>query len=439
MEFDYKNILIMGYGKSGQAVENIIKKLGNVSYQIYDKGKRINGGKYTSKLSKKFVRKFDLLVVSPGISVFNKYILYAEKIGIKVIGELEFGYWFTSSPVIAITGTNGKTTTTSLVNDIVSKKYSSGAFGNIGVPLSDAHNIKLDYLVCEVSSFQLETTCMFTPYISVILNIAEDHLDRHKNMENYIKCKLGLLKNCTEKSLIILNADDKIIMERTSGIKAKKYYISMYEKVKGVYIHNGKIYASLNNKPERLLDVDEVSHLSSVLQDILASILVGLLLKVDKEAILEAIKNFKVKSHRLELVAEHNNITYIDDSKSTNIHSTLNGLSVVKDKVVLLLGGEDKNLSFSPIFEQYKDRIVMVVAFGKTRKKIFKTGQKFGFENIKVVKTFVDAVKTACEGATENNIVLLSPACSSFDEFSSYAERGETFAKVVRKYIDAKN
>ena len=150
-------------------------------------------------------------------------------------------------------------------------------------------------------------------------------------------------------------------------------------------------------------------------------------------------KNFKLKSHRLELVATHNNITYIDDSKSTNIHSTLNGLSVVKDKVVLLLGGEDKNLDFSPIFEQYRERIDLIVTFGKTRKKIYKTGQKYGFENIKVNKTFVEAVRTACESAVENNIVLLSPACSSFDEFSSYAERGETFAKVVKKYIDAKS
>ncbi len=438
MEFDYKNILIMGYGKSGQAVENIVKKLGNVTYQIYDQGKKINGGKYTSKLSKKFIRQFDLLVVSPGISVYNKYISYAEKVGIKVIGELEFGYWFTESPVIAITGTNGKTTTTSLVNDIVSKKYEAGAYGNIGMPLSDAHNIKLDYLVCEVSSFQLETTCMFTPYISVILNIAEDHLDRHKNMENYIKCKLGLLKNCTENSLIVLNADDKIIMERTAGMKAKKYYISMYEKVKGVYIHNGKIYACLNNKPEKIIDIDAISHLNSVLQDVLASILVGLLVKVDKEAIIEAVNSFRVKSHRLELIATHNNITYIDDSKSTNVHSTLNALSVVKNKVVLLLGGENKELNFSPIFEQYRDKIDGIVVFGKTRKKIYKTGQKFGFEKIAVAKTFVEAVKLACESAVENNIVLLSPACSSFDEFSSYAERGETFAKVVRKYIDAK-
>ena len=439
MDFDYKNVLIMGYGKSGQAVEKIIKKLGVVSYQIYDRGKKINGGKYTSKLSKKFIKQFDLLVVSPGISVYNKYIVYAERIGIKVIGELEFGYWFTDSPVIAITGTNGKTTTTKLVNKIIGSKYSSETFGNIGIPLSEAHDESLDYLVCEVSSFQLETTSMFTPHISVLLNIAEDHLDRHKSMENYIKCKLGLLKNCTEKSLIVLNADDKIIMEKTENIKANKYYISMYEKVRGVYINNGKIYSCLGNKQEKIIELKDIEHLYGVLQDVLASILVSIILKVDKESIIETVKNFEVSPHRLEVVEKHNNITYIDDSKSTNIHSTINALSAIKDKAVLLLGGEDKKLNFAPIFERFKDKLDMVVLFGSARKKILTSAKKCGFEKIKVAKTFVEAVREACNSAVDSNIVLLSPACSSFDEFENYAERGKMFSKVVRDFIDAKS
>ena len=439
MDFDYKNVLIMGYGKSGQAVEKIIKKLGVVSYQIYDKGKRINGGKYTAKLSKNFIRQFDLLVVSPGISVYNKYIAYAERIGIKVIGELEFGYWFTDSPVIAVTGTNGKTTTTNLINQIIGNKFTSGAFGNIGVPLSEAHDEELDYLVCEVSSFQLETTGMFTPYISVLLNIAEDHLDRHKNMDNYIKCKLGLLKNCTEKSIIVLNADDKIIMDKTANIKANKYYISMYEKVRGVYINNGKIYSCLGNKPEKIIELKDIEHLYGVLQDVLASILVAVILKVDKESIIETVKRFELSPHRLEVVAKHNNITYIDDSKSTNIHSTINGLSAIKDNAILLLGGEDKKLNFAPIFEKFNEKLDMVIAFGSARKKILATAYKCGFEKIRVVKTFVDAVNEACNSAVDGNIVLLSPACSSFDEFENYAERGKMFSKVVRKIIDAKS
>lgn len=439
MDFDYKKILIMGYGKSGLAVENILKKFNGISYLIYDKEKRLNGGRYTSKLSKKLIRQFDLIVVSPGISVYNRYVVYAEKIGIKVIGELEFGYWFTDSPVIAITGTNGKTTTTSLVNEIVSQQYTSGAFGNIGVPLSEAYKNKYDYLVCEVSSFQLETTSMFTPYISVLLNIAEDHLDRHRNMENYIKCKLDLLKNCNEKSLMVLNYDDKIIKERTEHITAKKYYISMYEKVKGVYCYNGKIYSWISGKPEKIMDMQEIEYLHGVLQDVLASILVGLLLKIEKEKIIAVVKKYKVFSHRLQVVAEHNNITYIDDSKSTNIHSTLNGLSSVQNKVILLLGGQDKNLDFSPIFRDYAEKLDMVVAFGQSRKKILKIANRCGFTNLKLCKTFEEGVKLACISAVENNIVLLSPACSSFDEFSNYAERGEVFSRVVKRFIDAKN
>ena len=171
MNFDYKNILIMGYGKSGEAVEEIVKKL-QVDYKIYDAEKKITGGNYYSRLTKKIVRDFDLIVLSPGISIYNKFVSYAERIGIKVIGELEFGYWFTDSPILAITGTNGKTTTTRLLNNMVATTYDCNAFGNIGNPLSMGYKEKLDYMVCEVSSFQLESTYSFKPYISVILNIA---------------------------------------------------------------------------------------------------------------------------------------------------------------------------------------------------------------------------------------------------------------------------
>lgn len=437
MDFDYKNILIMGYGKSGQSVESVLKKFNSVNYTIYDSGKKIKGGNYCYKLSKKFIRQFDLIVVSPGISAFNKYIVYAERCGIKVIGELEFGYWFTQSPVVAITGTNGKTTTTRLVNDIISTTFSSGAFGNIGEPLTNAFGKEMDYLVCEVSSFQLETTYMFKPYISVILNIAEDHLDRHKNMDNYIKCKIGLLKNCTEKSLMVLNADDKIIMERTENIKARKYYISEFNKVKGVYIHDEKIYVNIS-KPEMVMKIEEIENLYGITQNVLASILIGYLLKIDKDKIITAIKSFKLSPHRLESVAVKDNIKYIDDSKSTNVHSTLHALRCVKDKVVLLLGGLDKDLDFKPIFKEYGNKIDMIVAFGGARKKIINTASKFGFSNIKSCKYFREAVNLAYESAGEGNVVLLSPGCASFDEFSSYAERGEEFSKIIKGLINAK-
>lgn len=438
MSFDYKNILIMGYGKSGQAVETILKKLDGVSYKIYDADKKLTGGNYYARMSKRLIGQFDLIVVSPGVSVYNKYLVYAEKIGIKIIGELEFGYWFTDSPVIAITGTNGKTTTTKLANNIISSVYSSGAYGNIGTPLCEAYNKSHDYLVCEVSSFQLETTYMFKPYISVILNIAEDHIDRHKTFENYINAKLGLVKNCNEKSIAIFNADDKLLIEKTENIKLRKYYISLYNKVKGVYIHDGKIYSSVTSKTQEIMRVDDIGNLCGVLYDVLAGILIGLLLKIDKEKIVDVVKKFTVAPHRLEVVAQKDDIKYINDSKSTNIHSSLHALGCVQDKVVLLLGGMDKQLNFDDIFLRFSDKLDLVIAFGGARKKIQRSARRCGFERIQIRKTFKEAVELGCASAKQNNIVLLSPACSSLDEFKNYEERGEVFAKIVKGYIDAK-
>ena len=437
MNFDYKNILIMGYGKSGEAVEEIVKKL-QVDYKIYDAEKKITGGNYYSKLSKKIVRNFDLLVLSPGISIYNKYVMYAEKIGIKVVGELEFGYWFTSSPILAITGTNGKTTTTRLLNDIVGSTYKSGAFGNIGEPLSSAYKEELDYMVCEVSSFQLESTYSFKPYISTILNIAEDHIDRHKTFENYIDCKLGLLKNCTEKSLVVLNADDKVLMSRTQGLKAKKYYISKFGKVKGVYYLDGKIYCNVNSN-QVFMDMENYDRFLPILDDILAAILMGILLKIDKEKIITAIDTFEISAHRLQSVCCDSGVEYVDDSKSTNIHSTLNALENMDRSVVLLLGGADKNLNFGKIFSAYGNKIKKVIAFGDARKKIMKFAKKSAFENISCHKLFYDAVKSAYNYAKDGDVVLLSPACASFDEFNSYAERGDTFVNIIKECIDAKN
>ncbi len=438
MLFDYKNILIMGYGESGKAVETICKDL-SIEYKIYDKSHGVNGGGYLCKLNKKIISEFDLIVLSPGISIYHKYVCMAEKMGIKVVGELEFGYWFTSSPVIAITGTNGKTTTTSLINKIVGTTFSSDAYGNIGIPLCRAYKEEKDYLVCEVSSFQLESTYSFLPHISVILNIAEDHIDRHRTFENYISCKLGLIKNCDEKSLVVLNADDKLLVSRTENIKVKKYYFSKFKKVKGVYISGDQIFVNVKNKPYAIAPLSSFEHLEMVIEDVLSSILVGVLLKIDDEKIVESVKNFSLAPHRMKLIMEKGGVKYVDDSKSTNVHSTLNALSVSKENVVLLLGGEDKNLNFDKIFNEYKDKLSFVIAFGKARKKIEKSAIRCSYENIKVCKTFYEGVKAGYSLAKEKNVLLLSPACASFDEFTSYSERGEKFEKIIKELSNAKN
>ena len=437
MEFDYKNILIMGYANSGKSVEKIIKKL-NVDYKIFDRDHKINGGHYYSKLNRKIISDFDLVVISPGVSIYNKYVVMAERMGIKVIGELEFGYWFTDSPVIAITGTNGKTTTTSLINNIVNTSYHSDAFGNIGKPLSLAHDKSLDYLVCEVSSFQLESTYSFKPYISVILNIAEDHIDRHKTFENYIKCKLGLLKNCNEKSIVVLNADDELLMSRTEGIKAKKYFVSKYKKVKGVYISKGVVYCNVGTTQE-IMSLDDLAMFGGALEDVLVSILVAKLLKIETEKIVQEIMSYEKFPHRMSKFLAKNGVEYIDDSKSTNVHSTVNALNSTENNIILLLGGEDKKLKFDEIFLKFRDKVKFVIAFGSARKKILASAKKCGFESIDSAKSLYLATKKAYDMAESSDTVLLSPACTSFDEFKSYSERGEKFVEYIKDLVNAKS
>lgn len=436
MGFEYKNVLVIGYGNSGKAVSGLLSKL-NVNYKIYDEKK--NENIHYNRLSKKILSQFDLVVLSPGISVFNKYVRIAKKLGIKVVGELEFGYWFVDTQIIAVTGTNGKTTTTKLINDIVCKEYSSNTFGNIGTPLTSAYGNDLRYLVCEVSSFQLESTQTFKPNISVLLNVAEDHLDRHKTFENYIDCKISMLKNNNEKSITILNGDDKILLDKCKNIRGQLYYFSKFKEVTGVYLKEEAIYSNINGTAEKIISTNEISSQINILEDILASILVGEILKIDRDKMIDAIKNFEVSSHRLEMVLSKGNVKYINDSKSTNVHSVVHALDNTKGDIVLLLGGKNKKLSFDEIFCENIVNLKSVIAFGSARKDILKSAKKFGFKNIEICKKFSDAVKVACEKAIDNCSVLMSPGCASFDEFKSYAERGETFAKLVKEYNNVKD
>ena len=378
-------------------------------------------------------------MLSPGVDPNCNLIAEAKKRKIKVVGELELGSNNLNGDIIAVTGTNGKTTTTSLTQKIVSTSFSSSAYGNIGTPLCEAYGLTLDYLVCEVSSFQLESTYSFSPYISVILNIAEDHLDRHKTFENYIRCKLGLIKNSTEKSLIVLNADDELLMKRTQNVKAKIYYFSKFKKVKGVYLSGDSIIVNMSSKRYEILKLSDIENLKSVIEDVLASIVVGVLLKIEPNKIIESIKSFELSPHRMSLVLEKNGVKYIDDSKSTNVHSTLNALSVSNKNTILMLGGSDKNLNFDEIFLKYSDKLTHVVAFGSARKKVLKSAKHCGFENILVCKNFYEGVKTAYGLASKNDTVLLSPSCASFDEFESYAKRGEQFEKIIKELAHAKN
>ncbi|MBQ7579551.1 MAG: UDP-N-acetylmuramoyl-L-alanine--D-glutamate ligase [Clostridia bacterium] len=436
---NFKNFLIMGYGKSGQAVAHyLIKKRKKIV--IYDKNAQIfnknaqNGVKFSKIMRYKFIDSADMVVVSPSISVFNKYIVYAKKTGKKVISELEFGYLINKrKKIIGITGTNGKTTTTMLVRDMLKEKCSCEAFGNIGTPLTSAYGQKLDYISLEVSSFQLELIDAFKPKIAVILNIDVDHLDRHKTIENYISVKLNIVKNARSSTILVLNADDKVISENDDLLKGNKYYFSKTKIVKGIYIKNNKIYLNINQKPQQIAKISDFNLPFNIIDDVLASILVGYLCKVDKKSILKALSKFKLAPYRMETKVI-NGIKIINDSKGTNIHSTVSALRG-QNNVILLLGGEDKGLNFSPIFKQNVSGVKQIICFGKTANNIYETAKKCNFNSVLQEKNCKSAVFSALNMAKSGDTILFSPACSSFDEFSSYAERGKFFDEIVNNFF----
>lgn len=421
---NYRNVLIFGYSKSGKAVEKILVA-NNVNYKIFDNNMRLGGGKYIFKLTKKEISKFDLIIISPAISIYNKYIVYAEKVGIRVISELEFGYLNCGFKIIAVTGTNGKTTTTCLINHVLNLSgLSSVALGNVGDPLSLVVNYTdLDYVVCEVSSFQLEACYKFKPDIGIILNIDSDHIDRHKTLDNYINLKVGMFKNCNKNQVAILG-HDKNIITNANKINAKKLFIN-----NDVKVENSKIYYL----DEYLFGLDEIKNLTFI-DNILASIAVFKVLGISNNNILKGINSFTLPEHRMEFVNLIDGVEYINDSKATNPHATMGAVQKINKDIVLLLGGFDKQIDFNELFKSMPKKVKTIICFGACRKKLNKLAKKFEL-NAVVAKGLESAVIMAKKLATSGQVVLLSPACSSFDEFSNYKERGKKFREVVNNFL----
>lgn len=435
MKFAYKKVLIYGYSNSGQVVEKILKNL-SIRYKIFDDFLYYNERKFLRKLSKKIIKDFDLIVISPAISIYNKFVKYAIKNGIKVVSELEFGYWFRKdSKIIAITGTNGKTTTTGLINNVLQKKYTTQMLGNIGTPLSMIYFNRTKFISCEVSSFQLEAIDKFKPEISILLNLAPDHIDRHKNFDNYIKSKLNIFKNYKKNNVAILNHDDKMVMDATKNLQCVKYYVSSRDRVKGIYVKDNYVYSTIHGKNEKICLVENLTTNKIYLTDYLCALLVGLLKNIPKTEIVEELSNYKLLAHRCEFVSELHGIKYYDDSKATNIHSVVKCLENFKENVILLLGGKHKGLNYKDLFENIPSSVKFICSFGESAKRIKKASKKYKFNDCKSFLKLKDAFDYATDIAVSGDTILLSPACSSFDEFKSYVNRGEYFKNLVMEYI----
>lgn len=431
MKLKNKNVLVYGLGDSGRAVIKLLKKLG-AHISFFDDDVR-----YFDWIG--FVRnpletKWDLCVVSPGIKCLGNEILKGlQQNKVPIISELDFAYLHSKGKIVAITGTNGKTTVSMLVHRIL-KMAGMETFlcGNIGLPFSSVCQQTTDesVTVCEVSNFQLETSKFFRADVSCILNVLPDHLDRHGSFEEYLRVKGLIAQNLTRKDVLILNLDDE---NAKKMILHKKFsYFSKNKLKKGVYVWQNAVHVGKKS----VLDLSDIPLLGEKnLENVLASVAICSQFKVPTNVFRDAISTFVPANHRMQIVGEIDGVTYVDDSKATNVASTVACVQAFKEKsFFLLMGGQGKDIDYAELFSK-KYFIKKVVCFGQEGKKIEQCAQGFGYETCAFEK-FDEAVLFCMKNATKSDFVLLSPSCASFDEFSSYAERGERFSNLVLGNLD---
>ncbi|MBR3885399.1 MAG: UDP-N-acetylmuramoyl-L-alanine--D-glutamate ligase [Clostridia bacterium] len=424
--------LIVGSGKSGLAVADYLNAR-KIDY-IFASENNIDLSKIKENELDEKLKGINQIITSPGIKINKKTIFQIKKRNIAFFNEFEFGVSKIKNTSIAVTGTNGKTTTVSLINFLL-KDYDCGCEvgGNIGIPVTSLVD-KLngeEFVVLECSSFQLENINNFAPHISIILNIAQDHLDRHKTMKEYIRCKYNISKFQSKNDILLLNADDEYLYNNPPKTKAKILYFSLNKKIKGVYLKNRKVIYFDGIKEKVLCVLRNIKLRGNHnLSNMLASILAVYLITDNLNFILKLSK-FEGVAHRIEFVKKIRGVEFYNDSKATNISSTLVACVSFKCSVNLILGGSDKGLDFDELFEKIPKNIKRIAVFGEIKNKIALSIKKYNFLNYYICDTLKECVDVLFDNSSSGEVILLSPACASFDQFSNYEERGNVFKKIV--------
>jgi len=402
--------------------------------------------------------EFDILIISPGVPTDSPFVLIAKQLGIPVYSELEFAFQHISNPIIAITGTNGKTTTTKLTNFILNNaNVEAVEAGNVGIPLSEiatkilnGNTSKNTPLVLEVSSYQLEFIEKFKPSIAIILNITPDHLQYHKTMKNYISAKLKIAMNQDENDILILNADDENIdykeveeFKKKNNIKSKIYLFSLspvkWEKyTRGMYIADGKLINSLQQHKEEIMPTKNIKIPGIHNQyNTMAAAIVGKVWQLSNEDLRDGLAKFNGVEHRLEFVRTINDVDYINDSKATNVNATWYALNSYNRQLIWIAGGRGDNNDYLILDQSVLKNVKQIIAFGEEKETIFNHYSKF-INCIKVENIF-SAIDTAYKIAKPKDIVLFSPACKSFDQFINFEQRGDCFKQGVQQLVSMLN
>ena len=389
----------------------------------------------------------DLLVVSPGIPVAAAPVQKAIAMGIEVIGELELAYRLSRGNMVCITGTNGKTTTTTLTREIFAN-WGKKAFavGNIGDPYSGAAMVATDddQIVCEVSSYQCETISSFHPHVAAILNITEDHISRHGSMEVYYGLKERVFAHCTADDFVVLNYEDEITRGMAQRVQqAKVAWFSRLQPVSfGAFVRDGVIYFGAQDDAQPVCRADEVYIPGPHnLENALAATAIAMCAGVDAQTVAQTLRSFRGVEHRIETVRVLDGVTYINDSKGTNVDSTIKAIQTMTVPTVLILGGSDKKTDFTPMaLEMLKGNIKAAVLIGDTAQQLSDTLAKVGFANVTMAGyDFARAIDAARAQAEAGDNVLLSPACASFDMFTDYENRGMIFKQIVNALESRQN
>lgn len=445
-----KTVLVIGMARSGIAAAPVLKSLGAKVILNDSKAKDaleglegLSENDYTFRLGEKpdaLVDEADLIVVSPSVPLNLPYAEKAQTQGKEVIAEIELAYRLCKGTTVAITGTNGKTTTTTLTGEIFKNaKKETYVVGNIGEPYI-AHSLEASekaFMACEISSYQLEGIKDFHPKTAALLNITEDHMIRHKTMENYIAAKARVFENQTKDDYSILNYDDETVRNLKDKVSGTPVFFSRKEKLaEGAYVEDGNVVFEYFGKKEIICKTDEIMIKGPHnLENALAAVLLTMLAGVTKDAVAYTLKTFSGVEHRIETVTTKDGVTYINDSKGTNPDSTIKAIETMTKPTVLILGGYDKGGSFDSLFEAFTDNIKHTVLIGVTAERLEESAKKFGWTDYTVVKgTFEDGVNMAKEKAEAGYNVLLSPACASFDMFKDFEERGKVFKEIVNKF-----
>ena len=451
MNIKDKKVLLVGLAKTGVSTIKKLDKLGAsiVVTDIKPKEKLedilsqlngLNNVEYILGSHPEDISDIDLTIVSPGVPLDLPFIEKLKESNVKIIGEVELAYTLSNNPIfVGITGTNGKTTTTSLVGEIFKEaNRDTYIVGNIGNPVIDTvdYTDKNSVLVTELSSFQLESIDTFRPKVSSILNITEDHLNRHHTMENYINAKARIFENQEKSDFSILNYDDSIVRNLNKNNNASILYFSRKEKVdQGVYLdENNNIVISIDGKQITVLNRNELSLPGDHnLENAMAAILMTYVVGVDLEVIKQVLTTFKGVEHRLEFVTNKNGIMFVNDSKGTNPDSTIKAIGSYERPIILIAGGMDKHSDFTDMMKCATKNVKELVLLGETADKIEASARKEGLENITKVKNMEEAVKKAYELAKDGDVVLLSPGCASWDMYPNFEARGLDFKENIYK------